>query len=394
GTSGQQPASLTPIGTSLYYAGRVGGVARAFRLDATSPAAAPVALAPASIPLSNPSNFTLFDGLIYMQATGPSTGAEPHAYNPATDTAFLVADIVPGSNGSQPSNFTALGTELVFLALDAASSGNLNLYAVNPDGVSVTAKTKTSPNVAIGSPAPRQIVRSGNTVYFTTGYLVAFQTQLWAYDGVSAGGWAFVVGPVSGGSFPKALIDVDGKPYFGGIPAAGGPGNELSTVTLDASGVPLAPALAADVEPGAFRSSSPDNLILVNGRIFMSAFTDAAGTELWIYQVPVTAPTSRVCCRGATCSIVPAGDCVVPAGSGVGVRVLDASATTCSSDSLAGCCSADFDKSGDRSVADIFSYLSAWFARSPFARIDGDGTAEPSVADIFGFLTRWFAGCS
>ncbi|MBY0260867.1 MAG: hypothetical protein K2Q20_00885 [Phycisphaerales bacterium] len=54
-------------------------------------------------------------------------------------------------------------------------------------------------------------------------------------------------------------------------------------------------------------------------------------------------------------------------------------------------CQADFDLSGTRDVADIFAFLSAWFANAPGADFDASGTRD--VADIFAFLSAWFAGC-
>lgn len=54
-------------------------------------------------------------------------------------------------------------------------------------------------------------------------------------------------------------------------------------------------------------------------------------------------------------------------------------------------CPADFDRAGGVTVADIFSFLNAWFAGDVSADFDGiDGV---QVADIFGFLNRWFSGC-
>ncbi len=58
------------------------------------------------------------------------------------------------------------------------------------------------------------------------------------------------------------------------------------------------------------------------------------------------------------------------------------------------CCYADFNKVNGANVQDIFDFLSAWFAGSPFAHVGGDGTPQPlTVSDIFSFLSAWFAGC-
>ena len=58
---------------------------------------------------------------------------------------------------------------------------------------------------------------------------------------------------------------------------------------------------------------------------------------------------------------------------------------------LAGCCKADFNQDGRVTVQDIFSFLSAWFAKLPSADVDGSGA--DTVQDIFNFLSAWFAGC-
>ncbi len=55
-------------------------------------------------------------------------------------------------------------------------------------------------------------------------------------------------------------------------------------------------------------------------------------------------------------------------------------------------CRPDFNNSGGApTVADIFDFLAAWFARDP--RTDFNGSGGIDVADIFAFLAAWFAGC-
>lgn len=54
-------------------------------------------------------------------------------------------------------------------------------------------------------------------------------------------------------------------------------------------------------------------------------------------------------------------------------------------------CPADFDRSGSVNTADIFSFLTAWFAQSVEADFDNSGAV--AVPDIFAFLSMWFAGC-
>jgi len=62
-------------------------------------------------------------------------------------------------------------------------------------------------------------------------------------------------------------------------------------------------------------------------------------------------------------------------------------------------CVSDFNRDGTTNVADIFSFLSAWFAGCTgtpqcaglTADVNSDGIVN--VSDIFNFLSRWFAGC-
>jgi hypothetical protein len=60
--------------------------------------------------------------------------------------------------------------------------------------------------------------------------------------------------------------------------------------------------------------------------------------------------------------------------------------------SPAACCVADFDKMNGVDLLDVFAFLNAWFAGSPYAEVGGDGTGMPTLLDVFAFLTAWFGG--
>ncbi|MBY0261624.1 MAG: metallophosphoesterase [Phycisphaerales bacterium] len=92
------------------------------------------------------------------------------------------------------------------------------------------------------------------------------------------------------------------------------------------------------------------------------------------------------CCQAAICTVVAQAQC-----SGSATRFAGAG-TVCNvaGNNVLPCCRADFDQSGTRDVSDIFAFLSAWFADSPQADLDGGGR---NVQDIFTFLSLWFAGC-
>lgn len=98
-----------------------------------------------------------------------------------------------------------------------------------------------------------------------------------------------------------------------------------------------------------------------------------------------------LCCRGATCATVAQAFLCTP-DQGAGARAILGTCNA-SGNVTTPCCHADFDKSGIKDVADIFAYLSAWFANSSYADVGGNGTGARDISDIFQFLSAWFAGC-
>lgn len=100
-------------------------------------------------------------------------------------------------------------------------------------------------------------------------------------------------------------------------------------------------------------------------------------------------PATGLCCRGTTCAgNVTQANCAPI--TNVGVAYV--ASGSCGASATSPCCLADFDKMGGVGVSDIFAYLNAWFASSPYSKFAGDGVALPGVGDIFSFLNAWFAG--
>lgn len=54
-------------------------------------------------------------------------------------------------------------------------------------------------------------------------------------------------------------------------------------------------------------------------------------------------------------------------------------------------CFADFDRSGQSTIDDVFVFLNAWFAGDP--RTDVDQTPGVGIDDFFVFIDGWFDGC-
>ena len=103
------------------------------------------------------------------------------------------------------------------------------------------------------------------------------------------------------------------------------------------------------------------------------ALTDSAG-HISGSQTSTLSVTTNYISDGGQYSVVVSNDCG---------PVTSAPATLTA-------CIADFNCDGHVTVQDIFDFLSAWFAQSPAANINGNGV---TVQAIFDFLSAWFAGC-
>lgn len=123
--------------------------------------------------------------------------------------------------------------------------------------------------------------------------------------------------------------------------------------------------------------------------------TQCSGTFLGNSTVchPASCATGLgVCCIGAVCLITTSGDCAPPNGDTAGASFTGAATCNEPGNQTTPCCHSDFDKDGLTGVLDIFAYLNAWFAGSPYAAVEGDGMRSPGVQDIFTYLNLWFAG--
>ena len=93
------------------------------------------------------------------------------------------------------------------------------------------------------------------------------------------------------------------------------------------------------------------------------------------------------CCRGTTCAMIDPNNCAPVAGSNA-ITVGE-----CSGNTFIGCCYADYNHDGIQSIDDLFLYFNAYFMRSPFANMGGDGVATPTIDDLFLYINAYFGTC-
>ncbi|MBY0312797.1 MAG: hypothetical protein K2W85_12070 [Phycisphaerales bacterium] len=115
---------------------------------------------------------------------------------------------------------------------------------------------------------------------------------------------------------------------------------------------------------------------------------DSTGTPVWTPTILVA--SSNATTKGRMSAAQPANREAVVCVWQDGASAFDALAQFIDFDGTLGTCPADFNCSADLEVADIFSFLNAWFASDPAANFDG---GPLDVNDIFAFLNAWFNGC-
>ena len=145
----------------------------------------------------------------------------------------------------------------------------------------------------------------------------------------------------------------------------------------------------SDGAPNAVLSSES----LTGGTTYLVNVNGVSNTSGTI-SIAVNSVQTGVCCRGATCDGAVGQSGCVASGSAGASFVSSATSCNATGDAKAPCCFADFNKTGGVTVQDIFDFLSAWFAKSPFATVGGDGSGgAPTVQSIFDFLGAWFSKC-
>jgi predicted extracellular nuclease len=327
---------------------------------------------------------------------------------------FVTGSPAPRNQTTPPASCTGASTPTISSATALPTSGcptepSTFSVIVNPNGATISGVTADFTSIGGGSSVALTLNAGAWTVSqaasaTTTPGLKSIPVSI-AHDQGA---------PVAGAiSYTVNACNPSGVPSVS--PASRCPGEAAD---FDVDVLPGVPAAGPFTVTGDFTSIGQGAnvpLTLVSGNLYRASVTVAAGQAAGPRTIPVTitdalnrsasvnigfsvssgcTPTTIVCCRGATCSIVAvAGDCSAPASPVVGTQISSASSCGVSNapTPATGCCFADFNKIGGVTIDDIFIYLNAWFATSEFANVGTPGT--PNIDDIFIFLNAWFAGC-
>ncbi len=211
---------------------------------------------------SDPQYLTEFNGAIYFTANDGIHGYELWKTDGTLGGTELVVDIEVGYGSGYPENIANVNGELYFSASDGTYYGQ----PWKSDG---TAKgTKMFAEIDSRSDYPKNFVSLGSKVIFSVGY-DSYPRGLWITDGTSIG-----TKLLKNVTKPEEIVSDGSTAYFRASGYDGGTelwktnGTELSTVRMK------------DIFPG-LSNSNPNNLTLMGSGVFFSANDGVNGFELW-----------------------------------------------------------------------------------------------------------------
>src|SRR4051794_12902256 len=213
------PENIVTVGDVAYFTGRpqVAGGGELFKTDGTPQGTVLVKEIMPGIAGSEPKNFAAIGSTVLFSAADPSGGRELWKTDGTAAGTVRVKDIRPGAADSNPLNLTAVGDTVFFSADDGTSGAEL----WKSDGTA--AGTVRVKDIAAGSGAssPAFIVPVNGVALFQA--TLGSTRQLWRSDGTPQGTFSLPIPSTnSNGPSPRDLTVMGDAAYFAAYPGGGG----------------------------------------------------------------------------------------------------------------------------------------------------------------------------
>ena len=227
-----------------------------------------------------PANLTNVNGTLYFRANDGINGAELWKSDGTVSGTTMVKDIYLGSGSSSPGYLTNMNGILYFYASDINGGA---FWKSDGTAAGTVLITYLSSGVDINQYDPAESLTNLNGIlYFSAkgSYLNGY--ELWKSDGTAAGTVMvkdILVGPIS--SSPNNLLFLNGTLYFSAINSRGeaefwkSDGTEVGTIFIKNIGESTGPALPPTSVP------TYNIFTNVNGTLYFNANDGINGYELW-----------------------------------------------------------------------------------------------------------------
>ena len=233
---------------------------------------------------SNVESIVEFDGRAFFSADDGQNGTELWSSDGTAGGTTLFADLLPGNEGSQPSDLTVVGSELFFTARD--ESGEFDLW--KSDGTVSGTEIVFDANAA-GVYGLERLTESGGKLFFTA-YQIdtdpgpgdnATGQELWVSNGTSAGTMLLLdINPDQtsyGGEGPQELTDHNGTLFFTSYDAS------FNRDLWQSNGTTATTIKVADLD-----DLTTSELSSIGTDLFFAAETTTDGLELYVYDGSTT----------------------------------------------------------------------------------------------------------
>lgn len=227
---------------------------------------------------------TNINGTLFFQGDPTSIDRELWKSDGTADGTVLVRDINPGPNPSDAGGFTEMNGLCYFVAFNPAAGREL----WKSDGTTAGTVLVKDITPGVANSVIASLINVNGTLFFTAGRQTSFDpfqedVALWKSDGTAAG--TVEVKNVADFRFSRnsvitEMTNLNGTLFFSGGTRHPSPGQPTVDSELWMSdGTRDGTVRVRDINPDS--SSSPSNLVNVNGVLLFSANDGIHGAELW-----------------------------------------------------------------------------------------------------------------
>ena len=233
---------------------------------------------------SNVESLVEFDGRAFFSADDGQNGSELWTSDGTTAGTTLFADLLPGTDGSLPTDLTVVGTELFFTARDESGESDLWKTDGTVEGTEIVFDANE-----VGVYGLERLTESGGKLFFTA-YQIdtdpgpgdnATGQELWVSNGTSAGTMLLLdINPdqaAYGGEGPQELTDHNGTLFFTSYDS------DFNRDLWKSDGTTATTIKVADLE-----DLNTSELTSVGTNLFFAAETPTNGMELYVYDGTTT----------------------------------------------------------------------------------------------------------
>ncbi|MEZ5988817.1 MAG: hypothetical protein R3F30_06785 [Planctomycetota bacterium] len=231
---------------------------------------------------SHPSEMTAVGSLLFFVAEDPTNGRELRVFDGTS--VKLVVDLVPGGQGSDPGSLAPVGTKLLFAADDGKNGTELWITDGTASGTALLKDLYPGSTMQYGQQVPNSSAPRGLTTD-PAGTRVWFQAdggqghELWTSDGTAAGTVQVKdinTTSATASSSPTTFRFLTGKVLFQAND--GVVGQELWVSDGTAAGTKL----VLDIQPGASSGTYMYYSISHNGLVYFRGYDATSGYEPWV----------------------------------------------------------------------------------------------------------------